>query len=116
MCDDLQMSTKSLLLLFTFSLMLMVVACSNGYTDEEVQATVESAVISSPQKAFLEITNIFEVTSGNAISCSSRDLESPCGGVTWLDGRGEYQVGRYAIDSTCYAEVKIGYDLPDSCR
>jgi hypothetical protein len=76
------MSTRSFALLLTISLMLFVVACSNGYTDEEVDATVnaayrvgqEASIDAAPKKAFWEATKvefIVEINNVTPRSCNA---------------------------------------------
>ena len=57
-------------------LMLSVTACSNGYSEEEVEATANAAYLagqeagSSPQRVFLEVTKL-EAWDGTGGQCPS---------------------------------------------
>ena len=76
-------------------LMLSVTACSNGYSQEEVEATDNAACRaghkasevagSSRQRVFLEVTK-FQAWDGTGGQCPSLISLEGCGHVQWADG------------------------------
>ena len=104
-------------------LILAVTACSTRYTEDEVQATVDSAV----KEALMDVedSNVSDRIFLETISvdvfdkpyyCDLHDLKNPCAQIWWNDGTGNQRNHWVAGGSQCFAEAKIGYDLPDSCR
>ena len=106
-------------------LMLSVTACSNGYSEEEVEATANAAYRagheagevagSSPQRVFLEVTKL-EAWDGTGGQCPSLISLEGCGHVQWADGARSARIIYVDQKSNCWLDVKLGDDLPDSCR
>ena len=102
-------------------LILSITACSSGYSDEEVEATANAAYRagqeagSSPQRVFLEVTKL-EAWDGNGGQCPSPISLEGCGHVQWADGTRSARIIYVDKKSDCWLDVKLGYDLPDSCR
>jgi hypothetical protein len=120
-CDDLYMPTRPLIFVLAFSLTLFVVACSSGFTVEEVEATANAAYRagqetgSSPKQVFLEVTKL-EAWDGNRGQCPSPISLEGCGHVQWADGARSARIIYVDKKSDCWLDVKLGYNLPDSCR
>ena len=124
------MSMKtSVAFLALLSVALAVTACSGGFTQEEVDATASAALEagyeagvldaaevldSGPQKAFLEVTFITPNYKRPFSSASACDR--PCAQVVWIRGDGSTARSNFYMDSQCVQEVRVGYDLPESCR
>ena len=105
-------------------LMLCVTACSNGYSEEEVEATANAAyragheageVAGPPQRVFLEVTKL-EAWDGTGGQCPSLISLEGCGHVQWADGARSARIIYVDQKSNCWLDVKLGDDLPDSCR
>ena len=106
-------------------LMLSVTACSNGYSEEEVEATANAAYRagqeagdvagSSSQRVFLEVTKL-EAWDGTGGQCPSLISLEGCGHVQWADGARSARIIYVDQKSNCWLDVKLGDDLPDSCR
>ena len=106
-------------------LMLSVTACSNGYSEEEVEATANAAYRagqeagevagSSPKRVFLEVTKL-EAWDGTGGQCPSLISLEGCGHVQWADGARSARIIYVDQKSNCWLDVKLGEDLPDSCR
>ena len=102
-------------------IMLFVPACSSGYSDEEVEATANAAYRagqeagSYPQKVFLEVTKL-EAWDGTGGQCPSLISLEGCGHVQWADGARSARIIYVDKKSNCWLDVKLGDDLPDSCR
>ena len=106
-------------------LMLCVTACSNGYSKKEVEATANAAYRagheagavagSSSQRVFLEVTKL-EAWDGTGGQCPSLISLEGCGHVQWADGARSARIIYVDQKSNCWLDVKLGEDLPDSCR
>ena len=106
-------------------LMLSFTACSNGYSEEEVEATANAAYRagheagelagSPPQRVFLEVTKL-EAWDGTGGQCPSLISLEGCGHVQWADGARSARIIYVDQKSNCWLDVKLGEDLPDSCR
>ena len=106
-------------------LMLSVTACSNGYSEEEVEATASAAYRagheagevagSSSQRVFLEVTKL-EAWDGTGGQCPSLISLEGCGHVQWADGARSARIIYVDQKSNCWLDVKLGDVLPDSCR
>lgn len=100
---------------------LAITACSSGYSDEEVEATANAAYRagqeagSSPQRVFLEVTKL-EAWDGTGGQCPSLISLEGCGHVQWADGARSARIIYVDQKSNCWLDVKLGDDLPDSCR
>ena len=104
-------------------IILSITACSNGYTEDEVQEIVDKAVKEALMDAqdsqvsdriFLETISID--VFDKPYYCDLHDLKTPCAQIWWNDGTGNQRNHWVAGGAPCFAEVKIGYELPDSCR
>ena len=106
-------------------LMLCVTACSNGYSEEEVVETANAAYRagheagevagSSSQRVFLDVTKL-EAWDGTGGQCPSLISLEGCGHVQWADGARSARIIYVDQKSNCWLDVKLGEDLPDSCR
>ena len=106
-------------------LMLCVTACSNGYSEEEVEATANAAYRagheagevagSSPERVFLEVIKL-EAWDGTGGQCPSLISLEGCGHVQWADGARSARIIYVDQKSNCWLDVKLGEDLPNSCR
>ena len=102
-------------------LILSITACSSGYSDGEVEATANAAYRagqeagSSPQRVFLEVTKL-EAWDGTGGQCPSLISLEGCGHVQWADGARSARIIYVDKKSNCWLDVKLGDDLPDSCR
>jgi hypothetical protein len=102
-------------------LILSITACSSGYSDEEVEATANAAYRagqeagSSPKRVFLEVTKL-EAWDGTGGQCPSLISLEGCGLVQWADGARSARIIYVDQKSNCWLDVKLGDDLPDSCR
>ena len=106
-------------------LMLCVTACSNGYSKKEVEATANAAYRagheagevagSSPERVFLEVIKL-EAWDGTGGQCPSLISLEGCGHVQWADGARSARIIYVDQKSNCWLDVKLGEDLPDSCR
>ena len=100
---------------------LSITACSSGYSDEEVEATANAAYRagqeagSYPQRVFLEVTKL-EAWDGTGGQCPSLISLEGCGHVQWADGARSARIIYVDQKSNCWLDVKLGDDLPDSCR
>jgi hypothetical protein len=116
------MPIRPLIFVLAFSLTLFVFACSTGFTAEEVDATVnaayragqEVAIEAAPQKVFFEVTKL-EDWDGTGGQCPSPVSLEGCGQVQWADGARSARIIYVDKKSDCWLDVKLGYDLPDSC-
>ena len=102
-------------------LILSITACSSGYSDEEVEATANAAYRagqeagSSLKRVFLEVTKL-EAWDGTGGQCPSLISLEGCGLVQWADGARSARIIYVDQKSNCWLDVKLGDDLPDSCR
>jgi hypothetical protein len=119
------MPTRPLIFVLVFSITLFVVACSSGFTVEEVDATAdaayragqEAASEAAPRKAFLEVSNVRVIDNpASTLVCEDWNAGFPCAWILWINSIGEKQSAYYPVDSACHKEAKLGYDLPDDCR
>ncbi|GIT20243.1 MAG: hypothetical protein CM1200mP39_30490 [Dehalococcoidia bacterium] len=70
---------------------------------------------SSPERVFLEVIKL-EAWDGTGGQCPSLISLEGCGHVQWADGARSARIIYVDQKSNCWLDVKLGEDLPDSCR
>ena len=87
----------------------------------EVEATSEASQLNQANRVTIIVTNKTVVNDRSHVSgepCDKAGLPGGvnCGGVTWRDSFGKLTAKHVSLDSQCWTDVAVGYDLPESCR
>lgn len=107
-----------------FAVLLSAVACG-GDSDLKKQATQTAiqldqanSAAASQQRAMLVVTHKSVMNNPGylAMECDRAGINVDCGNIQWQDSFGVVNEKHVWLDSQCWTDVAIGYDLPESCR
>jgi len=108
-----------------FVLLLSAVACGGDSelkkqaTQTAMQLDQANSAAASQQRASLVVTHKSVIDNTSlyvGTVCDRAGINVTCGKIQWQDNFGSINERFVRLESQCWIDVAIGYDLPETCR